>query len=97
MNKMMGDLSTPWQWQDFPDGDTQLLNSEGVSMIEGAVVLEYQEDCDALKRLIIAAPELLGLCIGILECLDQGDLWNKSARKHSADLLRKTIAKAHGE
>ncbi len=37
--------------------------------------------------------DLAGLCTGILECLDQGDLWTKQARKHAADLLRTTLAR----
>jgi len=37
--------------------------------------------------------DLVGLGTGILECLDQGDLWTKQARTHAAGLLRATLAK----
>jgi hypothetical protein len=37
--------------------------------------------------------QLEGLSTGILECLDQGDLWTKQARSHAAGLLRTTLAK----
>lgn len=37
--------------------------------------------------------DLVGLATGILECLDQGDVWTKPARKHAAGLLRATLTK----
>lgn len=37
--------------------------------------------------------DLVGLATGILECLDQGDVWTKPARSHAAGLLRATLAK----
>jgi hypothetical protein len=44
-----------------------------------------------------AHQELVALCTGILECLDQGEQWKKPARLHAAGLLRKALEKARAD
>jgi hypothetical protein len=51
---------------------------------------------EANARLIAAAPDLLAVCIGILECLDEKDRWTSVSRRFAAESLRKAIAKATG-
>ncbi len=59
-----------------------------------------REDAALIVRAVNAYDahqELVALCTGILECLDQGDLWKKPARLHAAGLLRAALAKAHAD
>lgn len=60
----------------------------------------YGSTGDALSVLTLdamfsaqAMQELVALCTGILECLEQGDTWKKPARDHAAGLLRKALGK----
>lgn len=57
-------------------------------------------DASSLRADLAAAheahQELVALCTGILECLDQGDQWKKPARLHAAGLLRAALEKAKG-
>src|SRR6185503_14807026 len=65
-----------------------------VALIDGSA--EGRVEAEANARLIAQAPDLLGLCIGILECLDAGDQWTAAVQKRTADTLRAAIAKAKG-
>lgn len=49
---------------------------------------------EANARLIAAAPDLLAVCQGILECLVEKDRWTSVSRRLAAQSLRTAIDKA---
>jgi hypothetical protein len=66
-----------------------------VALVDGSV--DGRAEAEANARLIAAAPDLLAVCIGILECLDEKDRWTSVSRRFAANHLREAIAKARGE
>jgi hypothetical protein len=96
---MSSDQTTPRPWACDPGLEIAPLdeNSDLDWSREVAAVVSGPNDAkliiDAVKA-YDAHQELAKLCIGILECLEQGDVWAKPARKHAAGLLRKALTKA---
>lgn len=85
---------TPGPWTAIEEEHTYVIRDAD----DDPVVWEYGGiDNEANAWLIAAAPDLLAVCIGILECLDEKDRWTSVSRKFAAESLRKAIAKARGE
>lgn len=78
------------------------MNDAQIALLRRIVAQANSADMDVgISTNILAAlldehdahKDLVAICTGIIECLDQGDLWKKPARRHAADLLRTTLAK----
>jgi hypothetical protein len=105
----MDDKTTPRPWYSdnmanvySPTGVSLAIFSETsadvVCRMVGAETLPAARRAAALIVKAVnsfdAHQELVTLCTGILDCLEQGDLWKKPARLHAAGLLRKAMEKA---
>lgn len=94
----------PWRWQTAADRDgdrmDDLLDADGVSMLESAYFVRGDDENEANRRLIAAAPDLLA---ALLEARAELTVWRAVVRddfRPSSDLddvvavVRRAIEKA---
>lgn len=89
---MNEEQTTPRPWATYDRGiGWEVVRADGQSVNQGFRDTFTKGDAALIVQAVNAHDALVGICTGMLECLDAGDPWPVASRRSAAEALRAAL------